>query len=91
LLATFPGSFPDTLYTAVAIDANNQVYGFALVAGGVGNITWNGIPIAFENLIRRSPDGKILANWKNIFSKVNKDASRLGSVFAVDGNGSVYI
>jgi sugar lactone lactonase YvrE len=78
LAATFPGKFPDTRYQALAVDVQNNLYAIHTTAS--------------ENaVIKLGPDGKQLARWDDIVTKVNqKDAAMLLGL-AVDGLGNLYI
>ncbi len=78
LAATFPGKFPHTRYQALAVDVQNNLYAIHTAAG--------------ENaVIKLSPDGKQLARWDGIVTKVNKKDAALNLGLTVDGLGNIYI
>jgi outer membrane protein assembly factor BamB len=78
LLATFPGKFPDTRYQALAVDAQNNLY--AIHSSASDNA-----------VIKLNPDGKQLARWDDIVTKVNKKDAAMDLGIAVDGLGNIYI
>jgi len=78
LLATFPGKFPGTRYQALAVDAQNNVYAIHSTASD-------------NAVIKLNPDGKQLARWDDIVTKVNKKDAAMDLGIAVDGLGNIYI
>ena len=78
LLATFPGKFPDTRYQALAVDAQNNVYAVHSTASD-------------NAVIKLNPDGKQLARWDDIVTKVNKKDAAMNLGITVDGLGNIYL
>ncbi len=78
LLKTFPGKFPNTRYQALAIDAQNNLYAVHSTASD-------------NAVIKLSPDGKQLARWDDIVTKVNKKDVAMDLGIAVDGLGNLYL
>jgi sugar lactone lactonase YvrE len=78
LVATFPGSFPDTRYQALAVDAQNNLYAIHATASD-------------NAVIKMNPDGKQLARWDDIVTNVNKKDAAMDLGIAVDGLGNIYI
>jgi sugar lactone lactonase YvrE len=78
LTATFPGKFPDTRYQALAVDAQNNLYAIHSTASD-------------NAVIKLTPDGKQLARWDDIVTKVNKKDAAMDLGIAVDGLGNIYI
>jgi len=78
LKATFPGKFPDTRYQALAVDAQNNLYAVHSTASD-------------NAVIKLNPDGKQLARWDDIVTKVNKKDAAMDLGIAVDGLGNLYI
>ena len=76
--ATFPGKFPNTRYQALAVDAQNNLYAVHSTASD-------------NAVIKLSPDGKQLARWDDIVTKVNKKDAAMDLGIAVDGLGNIYI
>jgi streptogramin lyase len=78
LVKTFPGKFPNTRYEALAVDAQNNLYAVHSTASD-------------NAVIKLNPDGKQLARWDDIVTKVNKKDAAMDLGIAVDGLGNVYI
>lgn len=78
LRATFPGKFPTTRYQGLAIDAQNNLYAVHSTASD-------------NAVIKLSPDGKQLARWDDIVTKVNKKDAAMDLGIAVDGLGNIYL
>jgi len=78
LVKTFPGKFPNTRYQALAVDAQNNLYAIHSTASD-------------NAVIKLNPDGKQLARWDDIVTKVNKKDAAMDLGIAVDGLGNVYI
>jgi hypothetical protein len=78
LLATFAGQFPNTRYQALAVDAQNNLYAVHSTASD-------------NAVIKLSPDGKQLARWDDIVTKVNKKDAAMDLGVAVDGLGNIYL
>ena len=78
LIKTFPGKFPSTRYQALAVDAQNNLYAIHSTASD-------------NSVIKLNPDGKQLARWDNIVTKVNKKDAAMDLGIAVDGLGNIYI
>jgi streptogramin lyase len=78
LVKTFPGKFPNTRYQALAVDAQNNLYAVHSTASD-------------NAVIKLSPDGKQLARWDDIVTKVNKKDAAMDLGIAVDGLGNIYI
>jgi hypothetical protein len=77
-LATFPGQFPNTRYQALAVDAQNNLYAVHSTASD-------------NAVIKLSSDGKQLARWDDIVTKVNKKDAAMNLGIAVDGLGNIYL
>jgi sugar lactone lactonase YvrE len=77
-LATFPGTFPNTRYQALAVDAQNNLYAVHSTASD-------------NAVIKLSPAGKQLARWDDIVTKVNRKDAAMDLGLAVDGLGNVYV
>lgn len=75
---TFPGKFPSTRYQALAVDAQNNLYAIHSTASD-------------NSVIKLNPDGKQLARWDDIVTKVNKKDAAMDLGIAVDGLGNIYI
>ena len=78
LLKTFPGKFPDTRYQALAVDAQNNLYAIHSTASD-------------NSVIKLNPDGKQLARWDDIVTKVNKKDAAMDLGITVDGVGNIYV
>jgi sugar lactone lactonase YvrE len=78
LVKTFPGKFPSTRYQALAVDAQNNLYAIHSTASD-------------NSLIKLNPDGKQLARWDDIVTRVNKKDAAMDLGLAVDGLGNIYI
>jgi hypothetical protein len=78
LVNTFPGKFPNTRYQALAVDAQNNLYAIHSTASD-------------NAVIKLNPDGKQLARWDDIVTKVNKKDAAMDLGIAVDGLGNIYI
>jgi streptogramin lyase len=78
LVKTFPGKFPGTRYQALAVDAQNNLYAVHSTASD-------------NAVIKLNPDGKQLARWDDIVTKVNKKDAAMDLGIAVDGLGNIYI
>jgi len=78
LVKTFPGKFPSTRYQALAVDAQNNLYAIHSTASD-------------NAVIKLNPDGKQLARWDDIVTKVNKKDAAMDLGIAVDGLGNIYI
>ena len=78
LLKTFSGKFPNTRYQALAVDAQNNLYAIHSTASD-------------NAVIKLNPDGKQLARWDDIVTKVNKKDAAMDLGIAVDGLGNIYI
>ena len=78
LTATIPGKFPNTRYQALAVDAQSNLYAIHSTASD-------------NAVIKLSPDGKQLARWDAIVTKVNKKDAAMDLGLAVDGLGNMYI
>jgi len=78
LVKTIPGKFPSTRYQALAVDAQNNLYAIHSTASD-------------NSVIKLNPDGKQLARWDNIVTKVNKKDAAMDLGIAVDGLGNIYI
>jgi len=78
LVKTFPGKFPNTRYQALAVDAQNNLYAIHSTASD-------------NSVIKLNPDGKQLARWDDIVTKVNKKDAAMDLGIAVDGLGNIYI
>jgi sugar lactone lactonase YvrE len=73
-----PGSFPDTWYGRLAVDASNNLYALHNTASD-------------DELIRLSAAGEIVNRWAGIVTSVNEDDAALNLDLAIDGSGKVYI
>jgi streptogramin lyase len=78
LVKTFPGKFPGTRYQALAVDAQNNLYAIHSTASD-------------NAVIKLNSDGKQLARWDDIVTKVNKKDAAMDLGIAVDGLGNIYI
>jgi streptogramin lyase len=78
LLATFPGKFPNTRYQALAVDAQNNLYAVHSTASD-------------NAVIKLNPEGKQLARWDDIVTKINKKDAAMDLGIAVDGLGNIYL
>jgi outer membrane protein assembly factor BamB len=78
LLATFAGQFPNTRYQALAVDAQNNLYAVHSTASD-------------NAVIKLSPDGKQLARWDDIVTKVNKKDAAMDLGIAIDGLSNIYL
>jgi sugar lactone lactonase YvrE len=78
LVKIFPGKFPSTRYQALAVDAQNNLYAIHSTASD-------------NAVIKLNPDGKQLARWDDIVTKVNKKDAAMDLGIAVDGLGNIYI
>jgi streptogramin lyase len=78
LVKTFPGKFPNTRYQALAVDAQNNLYAIHSTASD-------------NTVIKLNPDGKQLARWDDIVTKVNKKDAAMDLGLTVDGLGNLYI
>lgn len=78
LMTTFPGKFPDTWYGALAVDPSNALYATHNTASD-------------DDVLKLSPEGKLLKRWKSIVTSVNKKDPALDLYLAVDGTGNIYI
>jgi streptogramin lyase len=78
LVKTFPGKFPNTRYQALAVDVQNNLYAIHSTASD-------------NSVIKLNPDGKQLARWDDIVTKVNKKDAAMDLGIAVDGLGNIYI
>jgi hypothetical protein len=73
-----PGSFPDTWYSTLAVDASNNLYALHNSASD-------------NELIRLTSDGEIVSRWPDIVTGVNEDDAALDLDLALDGAGKLYI
>jgi len=78
LVKTFPGKFPSTHYQALAVDVQNNLYAIHSTASD-------------NAVIKLNPDGKQLARWDDIVTKINKKDAAMDLGIAVDGLGNIYI
>ena len=78
LLKTIAGKFPGTLYQDLAIDAQNNLYAIHSTASD-------------NSVIKLNSDGKQLARWDNIVTKVNQKDAAMNLGIAVDGLGTIYV
>jgi len=78
LAKTFPGKFPDTRYQALAVDAQNNLYAIHSTASD-------------NAVIKLNPEGKQLARWDDIVTKINKKDAAMDLGIAVDGLGNIYV
>ena len=78
LIKTFPGKFPNTRYQELAVDAQNNLYAVHSTASD-------------NAVIKLNPDGKQLARWDDIVTKVNKKDAAMNLGIAVDGLGNIYV
>jgi sugar lactone lactonase YvrE len=78
LAATFAGKFPSTRYQALAVDAQNNLYAVHSTASD-------------NAVIKLNPDGKQLARWDDIVTKVNKKDAAMNLGITVDGLGNMYL
>jgi sugar lactone lactonase YvrE len=78
LIKTIPGKFPSTRYQALAVDAQNNLYAIHSTASD-------------NSVIKLNPDGKQLARWDDIVTKINKKDAAMDLGIAVDGLGNIYI
>lgn len=74
---TFPGSFPNTDYHALAIDPANYIYSLARSMSG-------------EVLIKLDQNGQELLRKPDIIYEVNRSTPAENNTIAVDGLGNTY-
>ncbi len=78
LLTTIPGSFPDTRYQGMAIDATNTLYVVHTTASD-------------NSVIKLDANGQKLQRWDDMVTSVNKKDAAMELSVALDGVGNIYL
>ncbi len=78
LLKTIPGSFPDTRYQGMAIDATNTLYVVHTTASD-------------NSVIKLDANGQKLQRWDDMVTSVNKKDAAMELSVALDGVGNIYL